>query len=144
MLPNPLTPALSPPGRGSRSHRADHLSVSSGANHSANVLTAAAVWACISWSLAIDMNWGLQTNSATANFENWMAVAEELTSRLNVSVISLYNRRLLIDEQMLAAIRGHPGILTSSGIIANPHWLPADLLNHGTLRQQIDHALLVP
>jgi len=91
--------------------------------------------------LAIDMSWGLQTNSAAANFENWMAVAEDLASRLNISVLSLYNRRLLIDEQMLAAIRGHPGILTASSIVNNPHWLPANLLNHGTLRQQIDHLL---
>lgn len=92
-------------------------------------------------ALAVDMSWGLQTNSAAANFENWMAVAEELSSRLNVSVISLYNRRILIDEQMLAAIRGHPGILTATGVISNPHWLPAQLLNQGTLRQQIDHLL---
>jgi two-component SAPR family response regulator len=91
--------------------------------------------------LAVDMSWGLQTNSAAANFETWMAVAEDLSSRLSVSVISLYNRKLLIDEQMLAAVRGHPGILTSTGVIANPHWLPAHLLNHGTLRQQIDHLL---
>ena len=40
------------------------------------------------------MSWGLQTNSATANFENWMAVAEELAA-LGISVVSLYNRRLL-------------------------------------------------
>lgn len=90
--------------------------------------------------VAIDMSWGLQTNSAAANFESWMAVAEELAA-LGISVVSLYNRRLLIDEQMLAAIRGHPGILTASRIVPNPHWLPAELLNHGTLRQQIDHLL---
>ena len=92
-------------------------------------------------AIVVDMSWGLQTNSAAANFENWMAVAEELASTPGTSIVSLYNRRLLIDEQMLAAIRGHPMILTKSGIVRNPHWLPADLLNHGTLRQQIDHLL---
>src|ERR1700761_4284403 len=28
--------------------------------------------------LAVDMSWGLQTNSAIANFEKWMVVAEDL------------------------------------------------------------------
>ena len=28
--------------------------------------------------LAVDMSWGLQTNSAMANFEKWMVVAEDL------------------------------------------------------------------
>jgi two-component SAPR family response regulator len=91
--------------------------------------------------LAVDMSWGLHTPSATANFASWMAVAEELASQPGVSVVSLYNRRLLIDEQLLAALRGHPGILTASGIVANPHWLPARLLMQGTLRQQVDHWL---
>lgn len=92
-------------------------------------------------ALVVDMSWGLQTSSAAANFENWMTVAEELEDQLGISIVSLYNRRLLIDEHMLAAIRGHPGILTTSQIVINPHWLPARLLNHGTLRQQIDHLL---
>jgi len=91
--------------------------------------------------LAVDMSWGLQTNSATANFENWMVIAEDLALRLGICVVSLYNRRLLIDEQLLAALRGHPGILTSGGVVANAHWLPAGLLTRGTLRQQVDHWL---
>jgi two-component SAPR family response regulator len=47
----------------------------------------------------------------------------------------------MIDEQLLTALRGHPEVLTLSGIRENPHWLPARLLNRGTLRQQIDHWL---
>jgi two-component SAPR family response regulator len=91
--------------------------------------------------LAIDMGWGLETNSAAANFERWTLVADRLAMRPGLHVVSLYNRSLLIDEQLLAALRGHPGILTPTGVAANPHWLPARLLTQGTLREQIDHWL---
>jgi two-component SAPR family response regulator len=91
--------------------------------------------------LAVDMGWGLETNSAMANFGKWMVVAEDLADRTGMTVVSLYNRRLLIDEQLLVALRGHPAVLTSSEIVANPHWLPAALLTRGTLREQVDHWL---
>ena len=91
--------------------------------------------------LAVDMGWGLETNSAMANFGKWMVVAEDLADRTGMIVASLYNRRLLIDEQLAVALRGHPGVLTSTGIVANPHWLPATLLTRGTLREQVDHWL---
>ena len=88
--------------------------------------------------LVVDMSWGLDTNSAAANFGGWLGVVDALTESLPIAVVSLYNRRLLIDEQLLTALRGHQGFLTSSGLVANPHWLPAHLLTRGTLRQQID------
>ncbi|MGO4834806.1 hypothetical protein AB4144_21365, partial [Rhizobiaceae sp. 2RAB30] len=88
--------------------------------------------------LAVDMGWGLETNSAAANFEGWMLVAQRLAARQGLRVVSLYNRRLLIDEQLLGALRGHPAILTAAGPVSNPHWLPAELLTNGTARQQVD------
>jgi two-component SAPR family response regulator len=91
--------------------------------------------------LAVDMSWGLATNSAMANFEKWMVVAEDMVERTGLTVASLYNRRLLIDEQLFVALRGHPAVLTASGIVINPHALPAALLTRGTLREQIDHWL---
>lgn len=91
--------------------------------------------------LVIDMSWALATNSATANFETWMEIAETLSNWIAPPVISLYNRSLMIDEQLLTALRGHPHILTSDRIHDNPHWLPARLLTRGTLRQQVDHWL---
>lgn len=91
--------------------------------------------------LAIDMSWMLATNSATANFETWMEMAETLVHELGFPVISLYNRKLMIDEQLFTALRGHPRLLTTTGIHENPYWLPARLLTRGTLRQQVDHWL---
>jgi hypothetical protein len=88
--------------------------------------------------LVLDMSWGLETNAATANFENWPALAETLARQLELSVASLYNRRVLIDEQLLVALRGHPRILTGSGVADNPHWLPSRLQLRGALREQVD------
>lgn len=88
--------------------------------------------------LAVDMGWGLQTASATANFESWMGVAQNLAEATGRSVVSLYNRSLLIDEHLLAALRGHPGVLAPEGVVPNPHWLPSKLYARGTLREQVN------
>lgn len=88
--------------------------------------------------LAVDMGWGLQTASATANFESWMGVAQNLVAETGQPVISLYNRSLLIDEHLLAALRGHPGVLAIEGIVPNPHWLPSALSARGTLREHVN------
>jgi two-component SAPR family response regulator len=88
--------------------------------------------------LAVDMGWGLQTASATANFEGWMGVAHDLAARSGRAVVSLYNRSLLIDEHLLAALRGHPAVLAPEGVVPNPHWLPPPLYAKGTLREQVN------
>jgi len=88
--------------------------------------------------LTVDMGWGLQTASATANFEGWMDVALDLAEKHRRFIVSLYNRSLLIDEHLLAALRGHPAVLAPEGIISNPHWLPPRLNAKGTLREQVN------
>ncbi len=92
--------------------------------------------------LVVDMSWALASHTAAANFQDWMAVAEALVERLAVPVISVYNRKLLIDEQLLSALHGHPNILLAGGVKTNPFWLPSATLSRGTLREQIDHWLL--
>ena len=88
--------------------------------------------------LTVDMGWGLQTASATANFEGWMGVAQTLARSTGRAIVSLYNRSLLIDEHLLAALRGHPAVLAPEGILPNPHWLPPQLYAKGTLREQVN------
>lgn len=88
--------------------------------------------------LAVDMGWGLQTASATANFEDWTGVAADLAEQSGRTVVSLYNRSLLIDEHLLTALRGHASVLTEEGIVRNPHWLPRNLQEKGTLREQVN------
>jgi two-component SAPR family response regulator len=88
--------------------------------------------------LAVDMGWGLHTASATANFEGWMGVAQELAQTTGCIVVSIYNRSLLIDEHLLAALRGHERVLTPDGVVKNPHWLPPRLSEQGTLREHVN------
>lgn len=88
--------------------------------------------------LTVDMGWGLQTASATANFEGWMSVAQNLAQNHGRFIVSLYNRNLLIDEHLLAALRGHPAVLAPEGVLPNPHWLPPRLSAKGTLREQVN------
>ncbi len=88
--------------------------------------------------LTVDMGWGLQTASATANFEGWMGIAQTLAENSGRAIVSLYNRSLLIDEHLLTALRGHPAILALEGILPNPHWLPPQLYAKGTLREQVN------
>lgn len=88
--------------------------------------------------LAVDMGWGLQTASATANFEGWTGVAADLAEASGRTVVSLYNRSLLIDEHLLTALRGHARVLTAEGVVKNPHWLPRALQEKGTLREHVN------
>lgn len=88
--------------------------------------------------LAVDMGWGLQTASATANFEGWTGVADDLARLTGRVVVSLYNRSLLIDEHLLTALRGHAAVLTPEGVVKNPHWLPRNLQEKGTLREHVN------
>lgn len=88
--------------------------------------------------LAVDMGWGLRTASATANFEGWTGVAADLAEQSGRAVVSIYNRSLLIDEHLLAALRGHSSVLTAEGVVRNPHWLPRGLQEKGTLREQVN------
>lgn len=90
--------------------------------------------------LVVDMAWGLDTASATANFESWMSVAVEVSLSTGTTIVSIYNRGLLIDEHLLAALRGHPKILAPEGVLANPHWLPPAIAQ-ATLREQVNHWL---
>ena len=89
--------------------------------------------------LAIDMGWAMRTTSATANLPLWPGAAMEIARETGLTVVSLYNRRTLLDEHLMIGLRGHPRILTEQGARGNPHWLPPEIALRGTPRQQFDH-----
>lgn len=96
--------------------------------------------------IVVDMRWGLGTVSASANFERWGGQCDQLVAELGITVVSVYERSFLIEDQLIAALRGHSHFLAPSGIYANPYWLPPEYLSGATLTQQVDFLLgrLVP
>jgi DNA-binding SARP family transcriptional activator len=96
--------------------------------------------------IVVDMRWGLRTVSASANFDRWGGVCDQLVADLGVSMISVYGRNLMIEDQLLAALRGHSHFLAPSGTYSNPYWLPPEYVSGATLTQQVTFMLerLVP
>ena len=91
--------------------------------------------------LIVDMSWGLTSVSAFANFELWGMLCDYLSNETGQSMVSIYNRGTLIEDQLLAASRGHHQFLSPSGIHKNPFWLPPHQLQNTSLMQQIDFLL---
>ena len=96
--------------------------------------------------IIVDMRWGAGTVSATANFERWGGFCDRIAANIRISIVSVYARGLMIEDQLLAAIRGHSHFLAPSGLYDNPFWLPPAYQSGATMSQQIGFVLgrLVP
>jgi len=96
--------------------------------------------------ILVDMRWGLHSVSASANFERWGGICDRLVDETGRTVISVYGRSLLIENQIMAALRGHSHFLAPSGTYTNPYWLPPEYVSGATLTQQVSFLLerLVP
>lgn len=86
--------------------------------------------------IVVDMRWGLRTVSASANFERWGGQCDHIVAALSLTMVSVYGRSLLIEDQLIAALRGHSHFLAPSGTYPNPYWLPPEYLSGATLSQQ--------
>ncbi|MEM5468075.1 AfsR/SARP family transcriptional regulator [Celeribacter marinus] len=96
--------------------------------------------------IIVDMRWGTGTVSATANFERWGGLCDRIAEDIQVSIVSVYARSVMIEDQLLAAVRGHSHFLAPSGLYDNPFWLPLSYQAGATISQQIGFVLgrLVP
>ena len=96
--------------------------------------------------IIVDMRWGLGTVAAAANFERWGGLCDTVVAEAQVPVISVYARSLMIEDQLMAAVRGHSHFLAPSGLYDNPFWLPPAYQTGATISQQIGFVLgrLVP
>jgi len=109
-------------------------------------IQAAAVSLPLGSVIIVDMRWGAGTISATANFERWGGFCDRISEIAKVQIVSVYVRSLMIEDQMLAAVRGHSHFLAPSGLYDNPFWLPPAYQTGATISQQIGFVLgrLVP
>ncbi len=91
--------------------------------------------------MIVDMFWVLRTTWAANMIERWGAVVQDFVTQRNLSVISLYNREHIVEDQLGAALRVHQQIAAPSGLYTNPHWLPSELVARGTLQEQLEFLL---
>lgn len=96
--------------------------------------------------IIVDMRWGSGTISATANYERWGGFCDKIAENAQISIVSVYSRGQMIEDQLLAAVRGHSHFLAPSGLYENPFWLPPTYQTDATISQQIGFVLgrLVP
>jgi len=88
-------------------------------------------------TLVIDMIWGVEAIHGDSAFELWGAVTEQVSAEFGTAVVSLFNRDVLIENQMQAALRAHRQFLAPTGLYDNPFWLPEALAKRATLDQQM-------
>ncbi|WP_146188660.1 AfsR/SARP family transcriptional regulator [Pseudoprimorskyibacter insulae] len=78
-------------------------------------------------TLLVDMRWLMNMVQGNGNIRTWGQMAESLAKDMGLTVISRYDRELLIEEQVQAAFRAHRQFLARSGLYDNPYWIPDDL-----------------
>lgn len=91
--------------------------------------------------LIVDMSWALNVVWGATMVERWGAVADRVAETHGIAIISLYDREILVEDQMAAAFRAHRLFLSPSGLYTNPHWLPQTLLAKATLDEQLFYLL---
>ncbi|MBV7410675.1 BTAD domain-containing putative transcriptional regulator [Maritimibacter sp. DP1N21-5] len=92
-------------------------------------------------AVIVDMGWGLDALHGADSYETWGSITEVLSLELGMPFMSLYNKELMIEDQMQAAFRAHRQFLAPSGLYENPFWMPPDLVRDGTLDEQLGFML---
>lgn len=87
--------------------------------------------------VVVDMSWAVVAIHGGGALETWGAITEQLSTEFGIGFVSLYNRDVLIENQMQAALRAHRQFLAPSGLSDNPFWLPQALAQSATLDQQM-------
>lgn len=91
-------------------------------------------------AVVIDMSWGLDPLHGAVSYGVWGQVAEALANELGMPFVSIYDKGVMIENQMQAAMRAHRQFAAPSGLYENPLWLPAPLRD-GRLDQQLGFML---
>jgi DNA-binding SARP family transcriptional activator len=91
--------------------------------------------------LVVDMGWAVGNLQSVTGLERWGGVASRLAEALRLPVVSVYDHKLIIEEQMQAAMRAHRQFLAPSGWFDNPYWIPAILRETASLDEQLSFML---
>lgn len=91
--------------------------------------------------LLVDMTWCLNMSWGARALEHWGALVDQVCAELGIIIVSLYNKELIVEEQMQAAFRVHRQFLAPSGKYENPHWMPRHLIEGATLDEQLGFLL---
>ena len=86
--------------------------------------------------LGVDMGWSLNIVWGGTLIERWGGIAERFASSHGVTLISIYDTEVLVEDHLAAAFRVHSIFVSPSGLYSNPHWLPPTVLANTTLEEQ--------
>ena len=91
--------------------------------------------------LIVDMGWALNAVWGASMVERWGGIAHQVAESHGIAVVSLYDREILVEDQLAAAFRVHRIFLSPSGLYDNPHLLPQELVANATLEEQLGFLL---
>jgi DNA-binding SARP family transcriptional activator len=91
--------------------------------------------------LIVDMGWALNVVWGAAMVERWGGIAHEVAQMHGIAVVSLYDREILVEDQLAAAFRVHRTFVSPSGLYDNPHWLPQNLVANAAVEEQLGFLL---
>lgn len=90
--------------------------------------------------LLVDMPLPQDSLDDASLLRTWVQMVAVLAETITAGVIALYDRNVLIENQMPPLLQAHPMFLAPSGLYDNPFWLPPHLLR-GSIDEQMAHFL---
>ena len=90
--------------------------------------------------VVVDMPLAPDTLDDASYLRIWVQMIAMLADHVPAGVIALYDRGVLIENQMQPLLRAHPVFLSPSGLHDNPFWLPP-ALHRGTIDEQMSYFL---
>ncbi|MFK7805929.1 MAG: BTAD domain-containing putative transcriptional regulator [Anaerolineae bacterium] len=96
---------------------------------------------CTHVLLFVEMSWAIRTPSGAVYLREYEAEIERLTEQLPLTVVCLYNQKIMLDRQLMLGMHAHRHLLVSDGVVSNPHFVPPEIFANRSLRGQFEHWL---
>lgn len=89
----------------------------------------------------IEMAWSIKTPSASVYLAEYEAALDHFIKRHTLTVVCLYNRSILLDDQLITALHSHETLFIKDQIALNPHFVPPTINAKRNKRAQFDYWL---